>query len=348
MREPAFWWREPGIAGRALAPLAAIYGAVARARLARTGRRASVPVVCIGNLTVGGSGKTPTVLAAARMLAAAGERPVLLSRGYGGSLSGPVAVDPARHRAHDVGDEPLLLARAAPTIVARDRVAGASMAVEAGASVVIMDDGFQNPALAKDFSMLTLDGRRGVGNARVLPAGPLRAPVDAQLALAHALLVVGAPSHAAAIIAAARTRGIAVFQARLHPDSATIAALARRKVLAFAGIADPQKFFATLADAGVTIAETRSFPDHHRYGAAEARALRAQAQRDGLILVTTEKDLVRLTGDDELVGLAARARALPVTLDFDDAEAFKSLLLERIAAARRRTVKTDRAAYAGA
>lgn len=348
MRDPAFWWHEPGIAARALAPLAAIYGAVAQARLAQAGRRAGMPVVCIGNLTVGGSGKTPTALAVARMLTAAGERPVLLSRGYGGSLAGPVRVDPARHRAHDVGDEPLLLARAAPTIVARDRVEGARMAIDAGASVVVMDDGFQNPALAKDFSVLTLDGRRGVGNGRVLPAGPLRAPVEAQLALAHALLVVGAPSHAAGVIAAARTRSLAVFQARLQPDAETIAALAGRKVLAVAGIADPQKFFATLAEAGVEIAKTQSFPDHHRYSRAEARALREEAEHAGLVVVTTEKDLARLTGDDEPAGLAAWAHALPVTLAFDDADAFKSLLLERIAAARKTAEKTDRAAYAGA
>ena len=147
MREPSFWWGEASLASALLAPLAAIYGAVAQARLGGRGRRAGVPVVCIGNLTVGGAGKTPTALAVAAVLAAAGERPAFLSRGYGGRLAGPVLVDPARHGAHDVGDEPLLLARTAPTIVARDRVKGAAIA--AGASVIVMDDGFHNPSLLK-------------------------------------------------------------------------------------------------------------------------------------------------------------------------------------------------------
>ena len=196
MREPSFWWGEASLASAMLAPLAAIYGAVAQARLARRGRRAAAPVVCIGNFTVGGAGKTPTALVVARMLAAAGERPVFLSRGYGGTLAGPVLVDPTRHRAQDVGDEPLLLARTAPTIVARDRVKGASIA--AGASVIVMDDGFHNPSLAKDFAVLVVDARRGIGNGRVIPAGPLRAPLDAQLARAHALVLVGTAPRARA------------------------------------------------------------------------------------------------------------------------------------------------------
>ncbi|MBV8242210.1 MAG: tetraacyldisaccharide 4'-kinase, partial [Hyphomicrobiales bacterium] len=244
MREPSFWWGEASLASALLAPLAAIYGAVARARLGGRGRRAGAPVVCIGNLTVGGAGKTPTALAVARMLAAAGERPVFLSRGYGGTLAGPVRVDPARHGAHDVGDEPLLLARTAPTIVARDRVKGAAIA--AGASVIVMDDGFHNPSLAKDFSVLVVDARRGIGNGRVIPAGPLRAPLDAQLTRAHALVVVGTSLRAAAVAAAARARDIPVLQARLRPDAAFIAGLGGARVLAFAGIGDPEKFFATL------------------------------------------------------------------------------------------------------
>ncbi len=338
MREPAFWWREAGIAARTLAPLAAIYGAVAAARLKRHGRRAGVPVVCIGNLTVGGAGKTPAALGVARMLAAAGERPVFLSRGYGGSLAGPVQVDPDRHRAADVGDEALLLARAAPAIVARGRVEGAQMAVAIGASVVVMDDGFQNPSLAKDFSVLMVDGRRAVGNGRVIPAGPLRAPIEAQLARADALVVVGTPSHAGEVMAAARARNVALFAARLEPDAGVIAALGGAHVLAFAGIGDPQKFFATLAGAGIAVAAHRSFLDHHRYTRAEAQTLCDDAERAGLALVTTEKDLARLVGDREIERLAAHARALPVTLAFEHAAEFSSLMLERIAAARRRDV----------
>jgi tetraacyldisaccharide 4'-kinase len=232
-----------------------------------------------------------------------------------------------------VGDEPLLLARMAPTIVARDRVKGAAIA--AGASVIVMDDGFHNPSLAKDFSVLVVDARRGIGNGRVIPAGPLRAPLETQLIRAHALAVVGTSPRAAAIAAAARARDMPVLQARLRPDAGFIAGLGGGRVLAFAGIGDPEKFFATLADAGVTVAATRSFPDHHRYTRAEAKALCGEAEREGLVLVTTEKDLARLGGDDEARQLAAHARALPVTLALEDEGRFKSLLLARLAAARR-------------
>jgi tetraacyldisaccharide 4'-kinase len=229
-----------------------------------------------------------------------------------------------------VGDEPLLLARTAPTIVAGDRVAGARMAVAVGASVIVMDDGFQNPSLAKDFSILVIDARRAIGNGRVIPAGPLRAPLAAQLARAHAVVVVGAPLRPAAIAAAVRERDIPLFEARLVPDADAIAALADRRVLAFAGIGDPRKFFATLVEAAVAVAAARSFPDHHRYTATEAQTLCDEAERAGLELVTTEKDLARLTGGAGTAQLAKRAHALPVTLAIDQAESFKALLLARI------------------
>ena len=331
MREPAFWWGEGSFASALLAPLAALYGAVAQWRLGRGGERAGAPVVCVGNLTVGGAGKTPTALALARMLAAAGERPMFLTRGYGGALAGPLLVDPARHRAREVGDEPLLLARTAPTIVARDRVKGAGIAGDA--SVIVMDDGFHNPSLVKDFSVLVVDGRRGTGNGRVIPAGPLRAPLEAQLARAHALIVVGGLRRAADIAERARAANIPVLQARLRPDVDVIAWLRGRQVLAFAGIADPKKFFATLAEAGVVLAAARSFPDHHRYTRAEAVALCDDAERAGLVLMTTEKDLARLSGEDQVKELAARVKALPVTLAFEEDERMKSLLLERLAQA---------------
>ncbi|MEA2937827.1 MAG: tetraacyldisaccharide 4-kinase [Alphaproteobacteria bacterium] len=334
MREPPFWWRAAGLEATLLAPAAAIYGAVAASRLAHSGRRAGVPVVCIGNPTVGGAGKTPTALAVARMLRTAGERPVLLSRGYGGRLAGPLQVDPGRHRAADVGDEPLLLARATPTIVARDRVKGARAAVGVGASVIVMDDGFQNPSLAKDFSVLVIDGRRGVGNRRVIPAGPLRAPLVAQFARAQAVIVVGAASGSAHVLAAAAQRRIPVFHASLHPDAPALAALGAVRVLAFAGIGEPEKLFATLRQAGIAVAATSSFADHHRYTAAEAKTLCERAARENLTLVTTEKDLVRLQGDTATVELAARAQALPVALVLEDEAAFQALLLARIAAAR--------------
>lgn len=330
MKAPDFWWEGPGAAAAMLSPLAAIYGAVAARRLAQGGASAGIPVICVGNPTVGGAGKTPTAIAVARLLAAAGERPVLLSRGYGGSLKGPLAVVPAMHGAADVGDEPLLLARAAPTVVARDRVAGAAQARAAGASVIVMDDGFQNPALAKDLSILVVDGRRGLGNGHVIPAGPLRAPLVRQLERAEALLVVGSPAGAAPVLIAAHARGLVLFHGALEPDRAAVAALAEKRVLAFAGIGDPDKFFATVEDAGIAVAIRRDFPDHHRYRADEAAALLAEAEREMLTLLTTEKDLARLQGDASVAQLAARARALPVTLSVVEVEAFARLVLDAV------------------
>jgi tetraacyldisaccharide 4'-kinase len=335
MREPPFWWRAAGIEASLLAPAAALYSAVAARRLKRDGYRAGVPVLCIGNPTVGGAGKTPTALLVASMLAAAGDRPVFLSRGYGGCQHGPQLVDPERDRAADVGDEPLLLAREAPTVVARDRVAGAKTAVAAGASVIVMDDGFQNPSLAKDFSVLVVDGRRGIGNGKVFPAGPLRARLDDQLARADALILVGTVGEAAApVVAAAEARKHPVFRARLAPDRDAIAALAGKRVLAFAGIGDPEKVFATLRDAGIAVAATRSFADHHCYTSAEARALCNEADADRLMLVTTEKDSARLQGDAAMLELAARAHVLPVSLEIEEEAAWGKLLAERTAAAR--------------
>ncbi len=333
MREPPFWWRVAGLEARLLAPAAAVYGAVAASRLKREGYRAGMPVICIGNPTLGGAGKTPTALAVARLLKAAGERPVFLSRGYGGSQRGPLLVAPERDRAADVGDEPLLLARVAPTVVAHDRVEGAKAAH--AASVIVMDDGFQNPSLAKDFSVLVIDGRRGLGNGKVFPAGPLRAPLGAQLARADAVVLVGAMGEAASIAgAAAEARKLPLFQARLEPDRETIATLAGRRVLAFAGIGDPEKVFATLREAGVTVAATRSFADHHRYTLADARDLCRQADAEGLTLVTTEKDRARLQGEAAMAELAARVCVLPVGLVFAQEAALGKLLVDRIAAVR--------------
>jgi tetraacyldisaccharide 4'-kinase len=299
--------------------------------MARAGERVSVPVICIGNLTVGGAGKTPSAIAVAKLLLAQGANPFFLSRGYGGTLAGPVRVGPP-HRAADVGDEPLLLAKTAPTIVARDRVRGAAAAVTAGADVIVMDDGFQNPSLAKDLSLVVLDGERGIGNGLIFPAGPLRAPLEAQLARAGALLVLGEEGASArAVIAAAQARDLLILRGRLVPDPAAVAALAGRKVLAFAGIAYPEKFFATLSAAGITAAVTRGFPDHHAFTRAEADDLVKTAERNALSLVTTEKDLMRIEGVPDVAGLAEKAATLPVRLAVDDDEAIGALVREAIA-----------------
>ena len=329
MREPAFWWRPR--TGALLTPLGAIYGAVAALRMRSPGNNVGVPVICVGNFTVGGAGKTPAAMVVAQILHAAHERPFFLSRGYGGRLAGPIRVNPALHRAADIGDEPMLLARLAPTIVARDRVAGAKFARFAGASVIVMDDGFQNPWLAKDLAILLIDGRRGIGNGHIIPAGPMRAPLGLQLDRARALIVVGTPERARAVLDRASRRGISVFHARLEPDRAVLAAIGRRKVLAFAGIADSEKFFETLTAAGIEIADRAGFPDHHRYSAAQAQDLIARAQAENLMLVTTEKDQMRLSGEPRLERLAVRASALPVKLVIEEEDQLRQMVLSVVA-----------------
>jgi len=326
MRDPAFWWHEAGLRAALLSPLAAVYGAVAARRMARAGARTGVPVLCVGNFTLGGAGKTPAAIVLARMLSEAGERVFCLSRGYGGNIAGPKLVDVHNDTAAAVGDEALLLARAAPTIVAGDRVAGAELARATGASVVVMDDGLQNGSIAKDFTLAVVDGRRGIGNGAVFPAGPLRAPLTTQLAHTDALLVVGDGTAAESVMAAARARRLPVLHGRLVPDPAAVTALKPRQVLAFAGIGDPAKFFATLAAAGIAVAATRSFADHHRYTAEEAAALVMDAEHDALTLVTTEKDHARMAGDPALAALAARAQVLPVTMAVEQADDLRKLV----------------------
>lgn len=327
MRDPSFWWRKAGIAAFVLAPLGVIYGALAAFRMGWRGQPAGVPVICVGNLTLGGAGKTPTALAIARSLTQAGRRVVFLSRGYGGNAKGPLRVDPARHSAAEVGDEPLLLAQLAPTIVSQDRVAGAEMARAAGASIIVMDDGFQNPSLKKNISIVVVDGRRGIGNGRVFPAGPLRAPLRSQIRHAQAVLILGTPSpQCDDVIAEAKACDIPVFQGVVEAEGDAVSALTGHRVLAFAGIGDPQKFFATLAEAGIAAPVTQSFPDHHRFTSAEAKKLVARAKREDLALLTTEKDLVRIARDPELAALAKVVRALPVTLQIEDEDAFRRLL----------------------
>jgi tetraacyldisaccharide 4'-kinase len=330
MREPSFWWRSAGTEARALAPVAAAYGAVAALRMARRGRPAGIPVICVGNFTVGGAGKTPTVLAVGRILMNAGKRVVFLSRGYGGSLTGPVRVDSVGHTAAEVGDEPLLLARLAPTIVSADRIAGADMARALGASIIVMDDGFQNPSLTKDLSIVVVDGGRGIGNGRVIPAGPLRAPLRRQIQHAQALIVLGKPSeYCAPAVAAAREHGIPVLQGGLEAEADAVSALTGQRVLAFAGIGSPAKFFATLAEAGIPAPVKQAFPDHHRYTPAEADALVTRAGRENLQLVTTEKDLIRIARDPDLAALANVTCALPVTVELEDEDVLRELLLAK-------------------
>jgi len=330
MREPAFWWSKAGIAASLLAPIGLIYGAVAARGMAAKGTAAGVPVLCIGNFTLGGAGKTPTVITLARMLADAGERPFCLVRGYGGTLTGPKLVDLHNDLAAHVGDEALLLAHVAPTVVARDRVAGAAIARTQGASLIIMDDGLQNASLAKDFTLAVIDARRGVGNRCIFPAGPLRAPLAPQFAQTDALLVVGEGHGADDVVMLAHARNLPVLRGRLAPDVSAVASLKGRRVLAFAGIGDPDKFFATAEAAGIAVAERRPFDDHYRYTAEDAAELIMDAEHSGLALLTTEKDRARMAGERLLEALFTRAHALPVTMMFDEADELRRLAMTKL------------------
>jgi tetraacyldisaccharide 4'-kinase len=330
MREPAFWWRKAGFAAALLAPFGFVYGAVAARRMTMKGVSVGVPVLCVGNFTLGGAGKTPTVMMLARMLSEAGERPFCLSRGYGGDVAGPKLVDTGTDVAARVGDEPLLLARTAPTVVATDRTSGAEFARAQGAGLIIMDDGLQNSSLRKDFTLAVVDARRGIGNRCIFPAGPLRAPLAAQIAQSDALLVVGEGAGAEDVIEQARARALRIFRGHLAPDPAGPAALKGKKVLAFAGIGDPEKFFATAVEAGITVTERHAFGDHHRYTAEEAAELIMQAEHSGLALLTTEKDRARMTGERLLEALAARAHTLQVTMVVEEADELRRLVVSKL------------------
>ncbi|MCX7898841.1 MAG: tetraacyldisaccharide 4'-kinase [Methylocystis sp.] len=320
MRAPDFWSVD-GLAARLLSPLDAVYGAIARLRLRRAAPRASLPAIVVGGLTAGGDGKTPLVLAIARRLSALGENPALLTRGYGRrrGTEAPLVVDLTRHDASDVGDEALLLARGAMTIVGADRFAGAALAKAMGASVVVLDDGFHSARVAADLSILAIDSNYGAGNGRCLPAGPLRAPLDAQLAAADALVVIGDGDRGADL---SRRADKPVFSARIVADGA---AFKDARVIAFAGIARPKKFFHSLREAGATLIESHGFADHHTFTARELKKLAARREILGARLVTTEKDAARL---DAKTAHDHGVETLPVELVFDDVAAIDAALSE--------------------
>ena len=328
MREPLFWYRRGSWLARLLMPFGAVYGEVTAMRMRWQGIAPGVPVICVGNYHVGGAGKTPTTLALVALLREIGETPVVLSRGYGGRLKGPISVDTARHMAADVGDEPLMMARSVPVVIARNRVEGAVLARSRNASVIVMDDGFQNPALKKDVSLIVIDGDRGLGNGFVFPAGPLRAPLDGQIRATDALIVIGDGVAADDVAALVKAKNKPVLRARLVPNADSVAALKGQRVLAFSGIGDPARFIRTLRAAGIDVAAEQSFADHHVFTDDEIAALRAQASRDALTLVTTQKDLARLGPAGE--GIIAFA----VTLAFDDTAALKLFVMEQLNEAR--------------
>lgn len=319
MRPPEFWQRgRGGAAAAVLAPLGSLYALGGRLRRTRaTPYRAPVPVVCVGNLTVGGAGKTPVAMAVAERLAAAGVDVHFVTRGYGGRITGPVRVDPQIHSAADVGDEPLLLARRRTAWVARRRPEGIAAAAAAGADAVVLDDGYQNPTFAKDVALVVVDGTRGFGNGHVLPAGPLREPVADGLARASAVVIMG-DDHADIASSAAP---LPVIGARVVPAPGAEVVRGRR-VFAFAGIAHPDKVWTTLRGLDADLAGTRAFPDHHLFTPDEIAAMLAEAERAGALVVTTEKDAVRLRAD-----LAGRVTVLPVIVAWSNPS-----LLDRVLA----------------
>jgi len=307
-RAPEFWAKD-GALPCLLSPLGRLYDMGVGRRLAsRPGVDCGLPVICVGNLVLGGAGKTPTAMALAERVKRLNRVPHILSKGYGGRAGAPTMVDPHRHSAAEVGDEPLLLARIAPVWVGRDRVELARAAMTAGADCLILDDGFQDPGLRKTATLLVFDGTYGIGNGRVVPAGPLRETPARGLARADACLIIGPDQTGlAAGLLAGRTRFTGQLVARPGPE------LLSAPLLAFAGIGRPEKFFTSLEEIGAILVGRRTFPDHHPYTEAQLQALAQDAERLGARLVTTEKDIMRLSGI-----WRERVAVLPVALQFDD------------------------------
>lgn len=323
---PPFWWERPDWRACVLAPAAWIYGAVARRRLLGSiPPKVAAPVLCIGNFTVGGAGKTPTAIAFASAAKAKGLKPGIVSRGYGGTYSGLHLVDPERDPAKLVGDEPLLLARHAPVALSADRFKAAQHLLELGCNFIIMDDGFQSARLDVDFALLVVDSTRGIGNGKVIPAGPLRAPLRDQMTKTGAVLIIGNGDAADFVIRQAARAARPIYQAQLVPSSQAV--VADRRWLAFAGIGNPDKFFASVVEAGGEVAKTRSFPDHYPYTAEDVRELIDMADKSRLGLITTAKDQVRLA---TMIGvsndLLDRIAVLDVELKFNRGDAVDTII----------------------
>lgn len=320
MKAPRFWFQKGSLAATALLPASTVYDLAGRiSRAAKSSQSVDAKIICIGNLVAGGAGKTPVALAVAELLAAPDI--AFLTRGYGGRNPGPLRVDPKTQTARDVGDEALLLARAAPTWVARNRPDGGRVAAANGAKVIIMDDGFQNPSLAKDVAFLVVDGAIGFGNGRVMPAGPLRETIGCGLSRADAVVLIGDDKSGTAVQIDDR---VPIFTARLVPTSDSNT-LAGRRVLAFAGIGRPQKFFDTLTEIGCEIVGQHAFADHQPYRPEQIMAICEEAAALEAIPVTTDKDMVRLPADAQKM-----VQTVSVTLEWDDAAAVTTFLKDRL------------------
>lgn len=327
---PPFWWEKPDWRALALSPLSALYASVAGRRLHRAPReKIPAPVLCVGNFTVGGTGKTPVAIALAGRARQMGFSPGILSRGHGGGFSSPHVVDVHHDAAKHVGDEPLLLAEHAPVAVSANRAAGARLLLERhGCDFLIMDDGFQSARIHIDYALMVVDARYGLGNGRVIPGGPLRARVVDQLVYSNALLRMGEGSAADAVVRQAARAGKPVFDARSRPRDAE--SFAGRRFLAFAGIGHPDKFFDTVSSTGATVALARPFPDHHFYAADELEDLLATARADELELVTTAKDAVRLRHGTASPEFLERLNVLEIEAVFDQEQAPARIVRETV------------------
>lgn len=325
---PPFWYEKPGLQSSMLAPVAFIYGQIAKYKMARGPRvKVPVPVICVGNFTVGGTGKTPTCIALAKGAYQLGRKPGFLTRGYGGTATAPTLVDLSHHNSKYVGDEPLLLAKVAPTIVAKDRAAGADKLIDAGVDMIVMDDGFQSAHLHFDYSVLVVDAKRGLGNGKLIPSGPVRAPFKAQMSYAHALSVIGKGDAADDLIRITARSAKPLFNGFLKPVEPEL--FAGVKCLAFAAIGDPQRFYRSLAATGAVIQDQHAFPDHHYFTDDEVELLITKAKEKGLVPVTTRKDYVRLiSGHSRSKQLADMTRVFDIELEYDDPQTPQIIIQE--------------------
>lgn len=336
---PPFWWEQPDWRAWALSPLSLAYGAIAGRRM-KGGKREQIdaPVLCVGNFTVGGTGKTPVAIALAKQARRMQLNPGFLSRGHGGSFGQPHVVDVEHDSARHVGDEPLLLAAHAPVAVSPNRAAGARLLVEKhDCDFLIMDDGFQSARIHTDYALVVVDARYGIGNGHVIPGGPLRARLPDQLLFTDGVLKMGDGKAADALVRRAARGGKPIFEARAKPRGKK--ALSGKRLLAFAGIGHPDKFFATVAEAGGVVVEKRSFPDHHFYAEDELVDLVAAAQKADLGLVTTAKDAVRLHNEKTPPEFAALLSVLEIDAVFESEPMAQRIVSETVAAWRERRLK---------
>ena len=335
---PPFWWSPADWRAWALYPVSALDGAVARRRLLKAERKpVPAPVLCVGNLTVGGSGKTPVAIALARKARLLGRTPGFVSRGHGGTVSEPHIVDAHHDIARHVGDEPLLLARVAPTAVTPDREAGARLLIDQGCDFIIMDDGFQSARILMDYALIVIDARRGIGNGHVIPGGPMRASLVDQMRYADAVLRVGEGEAAGAVIRHAARAGRPFFEASVRATAPED--FAGTRCLAYAGIGEPAKFFDTVRALGGEIVVERTFGDHHTYGEFDAQELLATAAERGLVLVTTAKDAVRLDhGSEALNRLRAASAVIEIEVEFELDTTWRTIIGETMERWNRRKI----------